>query len=141
MKVTETKTKTTMYDTNGNKISIVVKELLEVDTQTHLLNRTESKQVKEKVTIYKDKLSQAKKIKNQLEKTHGTRKGCKIFSSMADLIMVVENPVNLKHVPESISVTIRRTNHSTQNLTGSIWEQANEQYKGFQESLTKKRKR
>lgn len=92
MKVTKTKTETTMYDTNGNKISIVVKELLEVDTQTHLLNRTESKQVKEKVTIYKDKLSQAKKIKNQLEKTHGTRKGCKIFSSMADLIMIVENP-------------------------------------------------
>ena len=92
MKVTKTKTETTMYDTNGNKISIVSKEVLEVDTQTHLLNRTESKQVKEKVTIYKDKLTQAKKIKNQLEKTHGTRKGCKIFSSIADLIMIVENP-------------------------------------------------
>lgn len=92
MKVTKTKTETTMYDTNGNKISIVSKEVLEVDTQTHLLNRTESKQVKEKVTIYKDKLTQAKKIKNQLEKTHGTRKGCKIFSSMADLIMIIENP-------------------------------------------------
>ena len=92
MKVTKTKTETTMYDTNGNKISIVLKEVLEVNTQTHLLNRTESKQVKEKVTIYKDKLTQAKKIKNQLEKTHGTRKGCKIFSSMADLIMIVENP-------------------------------------------------
>ena len=92
MKVTKTKTETTMYDTNGNKISIVLKEVLEVNTQTHLLNRTESKQVKEKVTIYRDKLSEAKKIKTQLEKTHGARKGCRIFSSMADLIMIVENP-------------------------------------------------
>lgn len=130
MKVTETKIKTTMYDTNGNKISIVVKELLEVDTQTHLLNRTESKQVKEKVTIYKDKLSQAKKIKNQLEKTHGTRKGCKIFSSMADLIMIVENPNR-----DTITVNIPK------KLSDShlVLEVAETTYSNFQGPLKKKK--
>ena len=134
MKVTKTKTETTMYDTNGNKISIVSKEVLEVDTQTHLLNRTESKQVKEKVTIYKDKLTQAKKIKNQLEKTHGTRKGCKIFSSMADLIMIVENP-NRDTSRDTITVNMPKR-LSDNHL---ILEVAETTYSNFQGPLKKKK--
>lgn len=130
MKVTKTKTETTMYDTNGNKISIVSKEVLEVDTQTHLLNRTESKQVKEKVTIYKDKLTQAKKIKNQLEKTHGTRKGCKIFSSMADLIMIIENP-------NRDTITVNMPKRLPDNHL--ILEVAETTYSNFQGPLKKKK--
>ena len=130
MKVTKTKTETTMYDTNGNKISIVLKEVLEVNTQTHLLNRTESKQVKEKVTIYRDKLTQAKKIKNQLEKTHGIRKGCKIFSSMADLIMIVENP-------NRDTITVNMPKKLPDNHL--ILEVAETTYSNFQGPLKKKK--
>lgn len=141
MKVTNTKIEKTLYDTNGKVLSVVKKEIVEVDTTPHYLGKEETKQLKEVVEVYKKNFTEAKKVKDNLEEIHGSVKGQRIFRSMADLIMVVDNPVNLKHVPESTTVTIRRTSNPTQNPTGSIWEQANEQYKDFQQSLTKKKKK
>lgn len=141
MKVMNTKIEKTLYDTNGKVLSVVKKEIVEVDTTPHYLGKEETKQLKEVVRVYKKNFTEAKKVKNNLEEIHGSVKGGRIFRSMADLIMVVDNPVNLKRVPESISVTIRRTNNSTKQPSGSIWEQANEEYKDFQQSLTKRRKK
>jgi len=138
MRVTKTKIETTFYDTNGKQVSVVRKEVTEVDTQICFLNRKGTKQLKEHVEIYQSNLHQAKKVKNNLEEVHGSVKGGRIFRSMADLIMVVDNPVNLKHVPES---TVTVVVHKIKPVSDSIWEQANEQYKDFQESLSKKKKR
>jgi hypothetical protein len=130
MKVTNTKTETTMYDTNGKKISIVRKEILEVDTECHLLNREEGKQVHEKVISYKANLSEAKIIKSQLEKVKGQKKGGKIFRDMADLIMVVENL-------SPTSITIPKGNlPSTAHM---IWEAAGMINNEFQGPLKKRK--
>ena len=93
MKVTETKTKTTMYDTNGRKVSIVSKEILEIDTTPHLLNRKEGKNLRQKVSVYKNSLEEAKAIKKKLEKVKGYREGGRVFRDLADLIMIVEKPI------------------------------------------------
>lgn len=136
MKVTNTKTETTMYDTNGKKVSIVKKEILEVDTTPHLLNREESKKVTEKVTVYKTDLQNAQKIKEQLEKVKGCKKGQQIFRSMADLIMVVEKEKPLIEVYESNigtkehNITVHVTGHTPgPSVAHLIWEAANGVYK------------
>lgn len=143
MKVTNTKIETTLYDTNGKQVSVVKKEIVEVDTTPHYLGKKETKQLKEVVEIYKKNFSEAKNVKTNLEEIHGSVKGQRIFRSMADLIMVVDNPVNLKHVPTSTSVKIvvSHTPKGSNSILRDIWEQANEEYKGFQQSLTKKEKK
>lgn len=129
MKVTNTKTETTMYDTNGKKISIVRKEIFEVDTECHLLTREEGKQVHEKVISYQANLKEAKVIKSQLEKIKGQKKGGKIFRDMADLIMIVENPC---------SVTVRIPKGNLPSAAHTIWEAAGMVNNDFQGPLKKK---
>jgi hypothetical protein len=129
MKVTNTRTETTMYDTNGKKISIVRKEVLEVDTECHLLTREEGKQVHEKVVSYQENLTEAKVIKAQLEKVKGQKEGGKIFRDMADLIMVVENPC---------SVTVRIPKGNLPSAAHIVWEAAGMVNSEFQGPLKKK---
>lgn len=134
MKVTNTSTETIMYDTNGKKISIVREEILEIDSQPHLLTREESRIVKQKVTVYKENLTNAKKVKNQLEKLKGTKEGCKVFNSMADLIMVVENPVTINFETETKKNLDNYRMHS-------IIEAANTTVGFFKEGPKKKKKK
>lgn len=133
MKVTNTKTETTMYDTNGKKVSIVRKEILEVDTTPHLLNREEGKQVTEKVTVYKTDLQNAQKIKEQLEKVKGAKKGQQIFRSMADLIMVVDTPkkVEFRDMVDNgmIAIVRHKSTDPSPSVAHLIWEAANGVYK------------
>lgn len=143
MKVTNTKIEKTLYDTNGKVLSVVKKEIVEVDTTPHYLGKEETKQLKEVVEVYKKNFTEAKKVKDNLEEIHGSVKGQRIFRSMADLIMVVDNPVNLKHVPESttVKVVVTHTPKGSNSILHDIWREANEEYKDFQQSLTKKKKK
>lgn len=134
MKVIKTRSEKTLYDTNGNKVSVIKKEVVEIDTTPHILNREETIVVKEHITTYKNNLQEAKKIKDKLEKTRGTKQGQQIFNSMADLIMVVHTPSNQPH-PNPTILTGRVTKD---NL---IWTIANSSMDGFQPGLTKKKKK
>lgn len=90
MKVIKTRSQETLYDTNGKKVSVIKKEIVEIDTTPHILNRKESIIVKEVVNTYKENLKEAKKIKNKLEETKGVVQGGRIFRDMADLIVILE---------------------------------------------------
>lgn len=93
MKITKTKTTTTLYDTNGKQISVVRKEKTVTEIPI-FLNREDGNAIHQIAETYKADLKNAKAIKRNLEEAQGFVKGNRIFHSMADLIMVVHNPKN-----------------------------------------------
>jgi len=92
-RVTKTKTTTTLYDTNGKQISVVRKEEEIVEAPV-ILTREEAKTIKQIVENYKTDLEHAKAVKSNLLQVRGYIKGTEIFHDMADLIMIVENPLS-----------------------------------------------
>jgi hypothetical protein len=128
-----------MYDTNGKKVSIIKKEILEVDTQTCFLNREDTKTVKESVEVYKTQLNEAKKVKSTLEKIHGSKKGQVIFRDMADLVMIVENPIVEKHYVPTVELRIVLPKPFLSGHT--VWEASLQTNDEFQTGLKKKKKK
>lgn len=93
MKVTKTRIETTLYDTNGNKISVVRQKTIEVEETTPskiLLTKQASLKVKGRVENYQDNLKKAESLREDLHKSNGFKGGQRIFHSMADLILIVE---------------------------------------------------
>lgn len=89
MRVTETKTKTTLYDSNGREISVVRQTVLEV-VETKPLKRIDCIKVKGRVEKYQTTLEKAKELKVGLEKAKGPKEGSRIFRDMADLLVLFE---------------------------------------------------
>ena len=92
MKVTKTRIETTLYDTNGNKISVVRQRSIEVEnpiTQTKL-TKQEGVKIKIRVNGYQTNLKKAESLRDDLHKANGFKKGQRIFNSMADLIIIIE---------------------------------------------------
>lgn len=103
MKITKTKTTTTLYDTNGKQISVVRKEKTVTEIPV-FLNREDGNAIHQIAETYKADLKSAKAIKKNLEETQGFVKGNRIFHSMADLIMVVNRPaVSVKEIKKNIA--------------------------------------
>lgn len=92
MKVTKTRIETTLYDTNGNKISVVRQKTIEIENpiSNTLLSKREGIKVKGRVESYQNKLKEAQSMRDTLYKNNGFKKGKRIFHSMADLILIVE---------------------------------------------------
>jgi hypothetical protein len=134
MKVTNTKVETTLFDSNGKPVKVIKKEIVEVDTNPHLLNREESKELKHQVHTYKNDLQEAKKVKEQLEKAQGCKKGGKIFRDMADLIMIVKPRNETTHRVEIVT-NLKST------MGESLWASANLIVTEFQNPVSKKSKK
>lgn len=140
MKVTKTRVSTTLYDTNGNKISMIKQETVEVDTQTIIShNREESKIIREHIEVYKTDFDNAKKVKDSLLKTRGQKKGGQIFRDMADLIIIVEQP----NVPRQTTHIVYGIDYGKGNSkkVDLIWDAAKMANDQFQKPLSKKDKK
>ena len=103
MKVTQTKTTTTLYDTNGKQISVVRKEKTVIEAPI-LLNKKDGELTHQVAETLKRDLENAKAIKKNLEETNGFNKGRRIFNSMVDLLIVVHIPLKTKKSTELDSV-------------------------------------
>lgn len=129
MKVTKTKTETTLYDTNGRKISLVKKEVVEVNTDYHYLGREDSKQTKIQGERIRQRIQENLSTRDLLIKSRGTKEGGKIFCGMAEQVMVVE-------MPNKTIITIPK--ESLPSAAHVIWEAANRVNKEFQSSPNKR---
>lgn len=87
---TKTTTKTTLYDTNGRKISIVKKEITEVETVIHYLDKESTQQVKLQNQETRKIIEESLQQKDSFIKTSGAKRGQKIFCDLADLIVIVQ---------------------------------------------------
>ena len=92
MRVTKTRIETTLYDTNGNKISVVKQKTIEVEIPVvpTLLSKKETQRVRSRVQDYKNSLKKAESIREDLHKSKGFKHGQRIFHSMADLVLIVD---------------------------------------------------
>lgn len=129
MRVTKTKMETTLYDTNGRKVSLVKKEIVEVDTNSHYLSRRDGKQVKEQGQKIRQRIEETLSTKDYLTKASGVKKGQKIFCDMAEQIMIVANL-------ERVVITLTKNNVPTH----TILEAANMVHGEFS-LVTKKKKK
>lgn len=141
MRVTKTKTTTTLYDTNGKQISVVKKE--ETVTEAPIfLNREDGNAIHQIAETYKEDLKNAKAIKKNLEETRGFIKGSRIFHSMADLIMVVHSSLNRDRAAITFTQAIKTTKDSSSKEVDSVLKAASRDYSTdvkISETLNKKK--
>jgi ElaB/YqjD/DUF883 family membrane-anchored ribosome-binding protein len=131
-KITKTRTETTLYDTNGKKISLVRKEIVEIDTDLHYLSRRDGKQIKAQGEKIRQRIQANLNTKEMFIKTSGAKTGQRIFCDMAEQIMVVERP-------DKTIITIPKS--STPSAAHLIWEVANMVRSEFQQSPSRRNKR
>lgn len=90
--VTRTRVETTLYDTNGKKISVRIKkttEEIEIYPKIIPVGRKKAKEKREEILLFKNKVKEGLKMRDKFIQIKGQLKGGEAFMDVADAIIIL----------------------------------------------------
>lgn len=89
--VTRTRVETTLYDTNGKRISVKIKkttEEIEISPKIIPVGREKARKKREEILLFKNKVQEGLKMRDKFIQIKGQLKGGEAFMEVADAIIV-----------------------------------------------------